>query len=170
MELAAPLLPAAEVVARPAVLLPLAEFLPVLVARPASRQALPVPLAERLDKLGYTIYATRGTSTVLRTHGIRSRAVFSISSGRPNVVDMIEDKEIAWIVNTPTRGATPMVDEGKMRAHAVIRAIPITTTLDGLKAAIEGLEMLRKVRTVEVCSLQEYHRHSPRLRLPKAGA
>jgi carbamoyl-phosphate synthase large subunit len=126
-----------------------------------------IPLAERLARLGFTIYATLGTSTALRDRGIRSQAVFSISKGRPNVLDFMEEKNLGWIVNTPTGGATPMVDEIKMRAHAVIRGIPITTTLDGLRAAVEALEALRKTQGLAVCSLQEYHRHSPRLKLPR---
>ena len=59
-----------------------------------------------------------------------------------------------------------MLDEVKMRAHAVMRSIPITTTLHGLQASINGLEALRVMRLMEVCSLQEYHRRAPRLKLP----
>jgi carbamoyl-phosphate synthase large subunit len=126
-----------------------------------------ISLARRLSKLGFDIYATLGTSTTLRENGIPSRAVFRISKGRPNVIDMIEDKNVAWIVNTPSSGAEPRIDEIKMRAHAVIRGIPITTTIDGLRASINGLESLRQMERMEVCSIQEYHRHSPRLKLGK---
>jgi carbamoyl-phosphate synthase large subunit len=58
------------------------------------------------------------------------------------------------------------VDEVKMRAEAVIRGISITTTLNGLDAALKGLETFRETRRMEVCSLQEYHRHAPRLKMP----
>jgi carbamoyl-phosphate synthase large subunit len=125
-----------------------------------------VGLAERLQALGYTIYATLGTSTMLRDKGIASNAVFRISKGRPNVIDMVENKEVGWIINTSSSGATPRIDEVKMRAHAVIRGIPITTTMDGLLAAVNGLEALQKSKCMDVCSLQEYHRHFERVRLP----
>jgi carbamoyl-phosphate synthase large subunit len=128
-----------------------------------------VPLAARLTELGFTIYATLGTSTKLRDSGTKSQAVFRISKGRPNVLDMIDENSVAWIVNTPTGGVAPMVDEIKMRASAVIRGIPITTTIDGLRAAVEGLEALRRSKGVSVCSLQEYHRHSPKLALPRGS-
>jgi carbamoyl-phosphate synthase large subunit len=128
-----------------------------------------LPLARRLIELGFTVYATLGTSTLLRDNGIPSRAVFRISKGRPNVVDMIEEKDVGWIVNTPSVGHEPMEDEQRMRSHAVIRGIPITTTVDGMKAAIHGLEALRRLGRMEVCSLQEYHRHSPRVNLPRKG-
>jgi carbamoyl-phosphate synthase large subunit len=125
-----------------------------------------IPLARHLVELGFSIYATVGTSTLLRTNGIRSLALFRISEGRPNVVDLIEEKQVHWIVNTPTGGVTPRMDEVKMRSHAVIRGIPITTTIHGLRAAIKGIEAMREMKHIEVCSLQEFHRHSPRIKFP----
>jgi carbamoyl-phosphate synthase large subunit len=127
-----------------------------------------VPLAAKLQERGYTIYATRGTSTVLWEHGIQSHGLFRISDGRPNVLDMIENGNLGWIINTPSSGANPSRDEVQMRARAVIRGIPITTTIDGLRAAVNGLEALDKAAAMDVCSLQEYHRHSPRLNLARA--
>jgi len=126
-----------------------------------------VSLARSLIDLGFTIYATLGTSTVLRNQGIKSQAIFRISKGRPNVIDLIEEKNVGWIINTPSSGADPQIDEIKMRAHAVIRGIPITTTIDGLRAAINGLTALKTSKRMEVCSIQEYHRHAPRLNLVK---
>ncbi|MFC1496838.1 carbamoyl-phosphate synthase large subunit, partial [Verrucomicrobiota bacterium] len=137
-----------------------------LSVRDADKKAM-MPLAKKLVDLGFTIYATLGTSTALRDNEIKSEAIFRISKGRPNVLDMIEEKNIGWIINTPSSGASPKVDEIKMRARAVIRNIPITTTVDGLRAAVNGLEALRKMESMEVCSIQEYHRHSPKLKLGK---
>lgn len=117
--------------------------------------------AKDLIALGFTIYATRGTSTVLRENGICSHAIFRISDGRPNILDMIEEGDVGWIVNTPSSGTVPRTDEVRMRARAIIRGIPITTTMDGFRAGIEGLMSLKQMKNMEVCSLQEYHRHSP---------
>jgi carbamoyl-phosphate synthase large subunit len=132
-----------------------------------SDKAAALPLARRLEKLGFHIYATQGTSTMLRNNGIRSEAIFRISDGRPNAIDMVEEKELEWIINTPSSGASPRMDEIKMRAHAVIRGIPITTTISGMAAAIAALESLRELGSMEVCSLQEYHRHAPDVNLEK---
>jgi carbamoyl-phosphate synthase large subunit len=125
-----------------------------------------LPSARKLVEFGFTIHATVGTSTLLRNHGIRCHAMFRISEGRPNVVDMIEEKQVNWIVNTPSSGASPKLDEVRMRSHAVIRNIPITTTIHGLKAAIKGIEAMREHKRIEVCSLQEFHRHAPKVTLP----
>jgi len=124
-----------------------------------------VPLARRLIDYGFLIYATLGTSTVLRDSGVECQAIFRISRGRPNIIDLIEEKKVGWIINTPSSGAAPRIDEIKMRAHAVMRGVPITTTIDGLSAAINGLESLKDPEHMEVCSLQEYHRHVPQLKL-----
>ena len=127
-----------------------------------------VPFAKRLAKMGYEIHSTRGTSTVLRNSGIHTHAVFRISEGRPNVLDLIEEKDLAWIINTPTVGAAAAADEAKIRSTCILRGIPITTTLDALEATVEGLEDMKGEFGkgefgVEVCSIQEYHRHSPKV-------
>jgi carbamoyl-phosphate synthase large subunit len=60
-------------------------------------------------------------------------------------------------LNTPSSGAVPREDEVRMRAHAVIRGLPITTTIDGMKAAVHGLEAMRDTRKMSTRTLQEYH-------------
>ena len=136
-----------------------------LSVRDEDKEAL-LPMAKRLIDLGFTIYATAGTSTLLRQNNIKSLALFRIADGRPNVVDLIEEKQVSWIVNTPTSGPIPRIDEVKMRSHAVIRGIPITTTIHGFKAALAGIEALRDAKRMEVCSIQEFHRHAPKIKYP----
>jgi len=116
-----------------------------------------VAMARELAALGYTIYATRGTATALRDAGIKARAVFRISDGRPNVLDLILDNEVQWIVNVPT-GAKPAQDEVIMRTEAIRRGMPITTTVRGLQSAVDGIKRLRTLKRCEVLSLQEYNR------------
>ena len=116
-----------------------------------------IPLAKQLIALGYELYATRGTSTLLCDAGIKTRAVFRISRGRPNLLDLAQSGEIQWIINTAETGAEAMVDEIQMRAQSVISGIPITTTLAGFAAALEGLAEKAEFGRFEVCSLQEHH-------------
>jgi carbamoyl-phosphate synthase large subunit len=130
-----------------------------------------VDLARKLKQLGYEIYATLGTSTALWDAGVRSHAVFRISKGRPNAIDMMEEQDLGWIINTPSAGAEPMWDEIKMRAHATIRGIPITTTLDGLRWSISGLKAFKAASGhLKVRTLQEYHAKSPKLKAWRVGS
>ncbi len=117
-----------------------------------------VELARKLMQLGFTIYATLGTSTRLWDAGIRSRAIFRISRGRPNLLDLLQGKEVQWVVNTAEAGAEAMFDEIRMRSAALSAGIPVTTTLSGLEAALEGITDKLEFGRFEVCSLQEYHR------------
>ncbi len=116
-----------------------------------------VALARSLRRLGFGLYATLGTSTALWNAGVRSQAVFRIAKGRPNAIDLMEAQSLDWIVSTPTGGADPMRDEVRMRAHATIRNVPLTTTLNGLRWSIDALKAMRGKRGgVKVRSLQEY--------------
>jgi carbamoyl-phosphate synthase large subunit len=135
-----------------------------LSVRDADKELL-IPLAKKLVSMGFFIHATKGTSTALYNQEIKSHAMFRVSEGRPNVIDMIEENNVTWIINTPSSGVKPRSDEVKIRAHAVMRCIPITTTIYGLRSAIEGIETLRRFKQMEVCSIQEYHRHAPELTL-----
>ena len=116
-----------------------------------------VAVARELSDLGYTIYATRGTATAIRDAGIKARAVFRISEGRPNALDLILDNEVQWIVNVPS-GAKPAKDEVIMRTEAIRRGLPITTTVRGLQSAVDGIRRLRTLKRCEVLSLQEFNR------------
>ena len=93
----------------------------------------------------------------LRDAGIKARAVFRISEGRPNALDLILDSEVQWIVNVPA-GAKPAKDEVIMRTEAIRRGLPITTTVRGLQSAVDGIKRLRTLKRCEVLSLQEYNR------------
>ena len=91
--------------------------------------------------------------------------MFRVSEGRPNVIDLINENNVGWIISTPSTGAEPQKDEVRIRSHAVLRGIPVTTTSDGLRAGVQGIESLQQQERIEVCSLQEYHRHAPQLNL-----
>ena len=97
--------------------------------------------------------------------------MFRISKGRPNAIDLVETQSVGWMVSTPTSGSDPMWDEVRMRAHATIRGVPLTTTLNGLRWSISGLKALRTSRGhIKVKTLQEYHAKSPALLMASGAA
>jgi len=120
-------------------------------------------LVKDLIDLGFTIHATVGSSTYLYERGIRTIPVFKLDEGRPNGIDLIREGVIDWIVNTPGNGPSAMVNEIKLRAEAVARSIPVLTTVCALRATVDGLKAIERIKRLDVCSIQEYHRLAPKL-------
>ena len=114
-----------------------------------------VGIAQRLAKIGYEIVATAGTHTVLRRSNVHCRLVHKVASGlRPNVLDIVKNREVRLVINTPSgRGAR--TDEGRIRAAAVGLNIPVITTMSGAAAAVLALEALHRAE-FSVAPLQEY--------------
>jgi carbamoyl-phosphate synthase large subunit len=114
-----------------------------------------VGLVRQFMELGFEIVATSGTAAVLEEAGLKVQRVFKLSEGRPNAVDLLKNREIHLVINTP-EGQTPRADEVKIRTTAVYTNTPIMTTLGGAKAAALGIAALKK-RGYDVRTLQEYH-------------
>ncbi len=112
-------------------------------------------VAKKLVDLGFELLSTSGTRKVLERNGIPVAPVARIKEGRPNALDLIINREVALIINTPS-GKGPRTDEGRIRAMAVSHDIPVITTVPGAQAAVNGIEaMLRQA--LDVQALQDYH-------------
>jgi carbamoyl-phosphate synthase large subunit len=101
-----------------------------------------VPVGQQLAAMGFQLVATAGTGEALRRAGVTVRGVLKLSEGRPNIADMIANRELALIINTPTRRG-PTSDEGRIRALATLHQVSIVTTMTGAEAAVEGIAALR---------------------------
>jgi carbamoyl-phosphate synthase large subunit len=112
-------------------------------------------VAKQFADLGFEIVATSGTASILEKAGLKIRRTLKLLEGRPNVIDLIKNKEIQFVINTPS-GAAPREDEIKIRTTAVYSGTPIATTLSGAKAAALGIAALKQ-RGYEVKTVQEYH-------------
>ena len=117
---------------------------------------------KRLADLGFEILATRGTAEVLRRNGVTAAVVRKHSDGpgpdgEPTVVGRILAGEVGLVVNTPhgSGGGSPRLDGYEIRTAAVVTGIPCITTVQGLAAAVQGIEALL-TGEVEVRSLQEW--------------
>ncbi len=117
-------------------------------------KALAVDIARRFAALGFKIISTRGTKQYLEENGVAVESVHKINEGRPNVVDMIKNKELDLIINTPY-GMIPRQNENVIRAEAIKHAVPIVTTLSGARAAVLALHSLRRHK-LQVYPLQHY--------------
>ncbi len=105
--------------------------------------------------LGFELVATNGTASILEKAGLKVRRVFKLAEGRPNSVDLLKNREIQLVINTPA-GQAPRADEVKIRTTAVYTGTTIMTTISGAKAAALGIAALRK-NGYSVKTLQEYH-------------
>ncbi|MBO9521232.1 MAG: carbamoyl-phosphate synthase large subunit [Nocardioidaceae bacterium] len=116
-----------------------------------------------LAEAGFEIYASLGTAEVLRRNGIKASVVRKHfegtgPNGEPTSVQLILDGQIDLIVNTPhgtTQGGDSRVDGYEIRTAAVLANIPCITTVQGLAAAVQGVEALRS-GSIGVRSLQDW--------------
>ena len=123
--------------------LPLSGKIFISVSDAHKKQATAV--AKQFAELGFELVATRGTAAVLEKAGLKVQRIFKLAEGRPNAIDLLKNKEIQFVINTPS-GATPRADEIKIRTTAVYTGTPIMTTLSGAKAAVLGIAALKKSR------------------------
>ena len=112
-------------------------------------------VAKSFSDLGFEIVATSGTATILEKAGLKVQRILKLLEGRPNVIDLLKNKEIQFVINTPS-GAAPREDEIKIRTTAIYTGTPIATTLSGAKAAALGIAALKK-SGYAVKTVQEYH-------------
>ena len=114
-----------------------------------------VGIARDLRSMGFRVVATDGTADRLAEFGVQVETIAKISEGRrPNVLDMIQNGEVALIINTPTRKGGD-TDEGRIRAAAVTSRTPLIGTLTGAQAAVQAIAALR-AGTWTVHALQDH--------------
>jgi carbamoyl-phosphate synthase large subunit len=114
-----------------------------------------VRLAQELVALGFQVVATHGTAAAIAAAGLAVERINKVKEGRPHIVDLMTNREIHLVINTPI-GKTSLADSYSLRRTALMLNIPYCTTIPGAFAAVRGIQALRE-QEPEVCSLQEYH-------------
>jgi len=109
-----------------------------------------VEIARALAKLGFTLVATRGTAAALGAAGLNVTPVNKVAEGRPHIVDMIKNGEIALIVNTVEEKRTAVRDSYSIRRAALQGRVTLYTTLSGARAACNGMEQSGELRAYAV--------------------
>ena len=94
-----------------------------------------VKLAENLHKLGFKLFATKGTAKVIQEAGFECESVNKVREGRPHIVDKIKNDEISFIVNT-TNSKPSRSDSFTIRRSALQNKTCYYTTLAGAQAAV----------------------------------
>ena len=111
---------------------------------------------KKLANLGFTVLATEGTAAWLREHGVQAYVIAKIGEGRPDCLDIIKNREVSLIVNTPSGRRDARADDSRIRQNAIKYKVPYLTTLAAACAAAEGIAAAMTGKG-EVKSLQEYH-------------
>ncbi|WP_339017508.1 carbamoyl-phosphate synthase large subunit [Corynebacterium hesseae] len=117
---------------------------------------------QRLAYMGYTIVATAGTAQMLRRNGVECEVAVKVSEaeeGQESIVDAILAGKVDLILNTPAGSAGARHDGYDIRAAAVSVGVPLVTTVQGVTAAVQGIEALRQ-GDLKVRALQEL-KHDP---------
>jgi len=116
-----------------------------------------LPVAQKLQKMGFSFVATEGTTDFLSQQGIACKRVFKISSGKhPNVADIISKKLVSLVINTPLRFSHEERTDGYLIRRATIdRNIPLITNLQIAKLLVKSLAKFPKVEDLPVLAYDE---------------
>ena len=116
-------------------------------------------IGKTLKDLGFTLVGTQGTADFYNANGIKCEVVNKIGAGRPDVVDLIMNKEVCLVINTPKAKRNYAEDRKTIRKVCLKYKVSYITTLAGAVAAVKGIEAVKNGNGGEggVKSLQEYH-------------
>src|SRR5256885_81929 len=115
--------------------------------------------------MGFVLYGTDSTATFFREQNLEVRTVLKLSEGRPNVADVIKNRDVVMVINTPS-GKRSRSEGFEIRQTALQHNVPIITTIAAARAALSGIRAQREGQWT-VSSLQEYYkRKSPEPRVP----
>jgi carbamoyl-phosphate synthase large subunit len=132
------------------------EGLVFLSVKDSDKKYLP-EIAKKLIGIGFKIVATRGTAKFLAESDILCTIVNKITEDRPHVVEMIDRKEIALVINT-TEGAQATRDSFSIRRTSLMRGVTYTTTISGARALVDAIEAYKNQGCkFEVYALQDIH-------------
>jgi len=109
--------------------------------------------AQKLINLGFSICATSGTAKHLISNGIKCRKINKVSQGSPHIVEKLNKKNIALVINT-TEGKDSIADSFSLRRSSLMNKIPYFTTMPAANACVESIEALKKY-PIKVRALQD---------------
>lgn len=120
------------------------------------KEELPAVAQAFLDA-GFTLATTQGTHDYLTEQGIDSELVKKSFEGHPNLIDLIEQGDIAMVINTPSTSAESAADDSYIRKTAIKAHIPYMTTMAAALASAQGIKAVKEADKPSVMSLQEIH-------------
>jgi len=117
-------------------------------------------VARAFHALGFTIVSTPGTAAFLQKAGVPARKVYKRGEGRPDVVDIISNREVHLVLNSPSADPLTREDEKAIRTAALQKNIPTITTVFGARVLAIAIESMRK-HGLRVKAMQDFHAATP---------
>ena len=114
-----------------------------------------IAIARKLAAMGFELIATRGTAQAIRDAGITCATVNKVTEGRPHIVDMIKNNEIAMVINTVEERRNAIADSRTIRTSSLQARVTTFTTIAGAEAVVEGMQYIDHLGVI---SVQEMHR------------
>lgn len=114
-----------------------------------------VEIAQAFQDMGYNIVATAGTAHVLNANYVAANVVNKINEGSPNIMDLMLEGKVKFVINTPTKGRQPQRDGFKIRRLAVEQSIPCLTSLDTARALVNSLRLQRQGQKLQPVNLKD---------------
>ena len=113
-----------------------------------------IDLAKDLLKLGFKLCATKGTANYIKKFRMKCKTINKVSSGRPHIVDILDSKKIALVINTGGGNSEHRISDAIALRRATLKnKVPYCTNMSTAKACIEAIRSL-KTKKLEVTALQ----------------
>jgi len=108
-------------------------------------------------KLNFKLCATKGTAEYIKKHGMKCKIINKVSSGSPHIVDVLNSKKIAIVINTGGgKSEHRLSDAIALRRATLKNKVPYCTNMSTALACIEGIKSL-KTKKLEINSIQEFN-------------
>ena len=114
------------------------------------------PIAQKLEKIGFKLYGTKGTATYFNNYGLHVETVHKISeSHTDNVLDLLESGKVDYVISTSTKGRQPMREGVRIRRKAVERSIACLTAIDTARVLVDCISMNESIQDVELVDITQ---------------
>ena len=116
-----------------------------------------IEIARRFEKIGYRIYATRGTAKVLQEAGVNAIRTNKIEQESPNLLDLILGHKIDLVIDTPSQGVEHSRDGFLIRRTAIETGVNVLTAMDTARALVTSLENtdIKKLTLIDIATIDK---------------
>ncbi len=124
----------------------------LITGRDTDKQEI-IYVAEKFENLGFDIYATSGTASLLNKNMVAANVVRRVSEEKPNVMTLLDSGKIDYVISTSAKGRIPAFDSVKIRRKTVERSICCLTAIDTANAVADILLMGKKIDEMEMIDI-----------------